>query len=269
MTTGSAQARGDLAEAMLPVAVNLACLVHGDGGPEDIHAELGALDSAEKDALIVVLAGLVDPDRPIGRALGWLDFDEAGQPVVPEWGDQAPLRHLAEDDAGDAAVGEEPDTEDAVDEVAVMAYLEGRRVAVTPRERAEAIARGVKQRGMTYLDFDRAHGLRYGYTAVWISRERAAAAERGEPFPDTTAPGKRPPVTEAEVVAIREAAAGGAEFLALALSNGLDRETISRIVHGETYRQYGGPVRGDGKRRSPGGFQLKGALSTHGLASVG
>lgn len=260
-TRNTAEQRGDLAEEMLPVAVRLACLVRGDGGPQDIQSELAALDAQQKDALIVVLAGLVDPDRPIGSALSWLDFDENGEPIVPGWDDRTPLRQLAGDDEPDADAG------DLIDEVAVQAYLAGRRVQVTPRERVEAIARGVR-RGMGYPDFDRAHGLKPNTTAQFVSRERTKATKEGRAFPDMTPPGARPPITRDEVVAIREAAEAGKQFLELSLTYGLNRETISRIVHGETYAEYGGPIRGGGKRRAPGGFRLTGTLSQRGVAKA-
>lgn len=257
-TLNTARDRGDLAEAMLPVAANLACLVHGDGGPEDIQEQLAALDAAQKDALIVVLAGLVDPDGTTSRSLGWLTFDEHGQPVAATAAldDRTTLRQLAEDSEVEAEV---------VDEVAVMAYMQGRPVTVTPRERVEAIALGVR-RGMTYPDFDRAHGLTKGATSSFISRERKRAAKKGEPFPDLVPVTGGTKLTEQQVVAIREAVEAGTGFLSLSLSYGVDRGVISRLVHGETYQEFGGPIR-VGRRRS-GGFRLKGPLSTGELAKA-
>ena len=97
MNTLSVEQRGDLAETMLPVAANLAVLVHGDGGPEDVAEVLAGLDETQKNALIVVLAGLVDPEQPVGKALGWLDFNEHGSVVVPSWSEDRPVRDLAPD----------------------------------------------------------------------------------------------------------------------------------------------------------------------------
>jgi len=79
-----AETRGDLAQRLLPVAARLACIVHGDGGQPDIHHLLTQLDPAEKDALIVVLAALVDPDRSLGDALAFVTWDEHGTPAPPE-----------------------------------------------------------------------------------------------------------------------------------------------------------------------------------------
>lgn len=88
--------RGDLAEQMLPHAAHLAVLVHGDGGPEDVAEVLAGLDDTQKNALIVVLAGMVDPDQPVGKALGWCDFDEHGSLTVPvSWSERRSVRDLA------------------------------------------------------------------------------------------------------------------------------------------------------------------------------
>jgi hypothetical protein len=59
-----------------PKAANLAVLVHGDGGPEDIAEVLERLDDTQKNALIVVLAGMVDPEQPVGKGLSWTDCHE-------------------------------------------------------------------------------------------------------------------------------------------------------------------------------------------------
>lgn len=73
--------RGDLAERLLPLAAALACVVHGDGGPKEIQHALVQLDDVERDALIVILAGLVDPDARLRDVLGYLDWDETGAPA--------------------------------------------------------------------------------------------------------------------------------------------------------------------------------------------
>lgn len=83
MTTLTASERGDLAERMLPIAAQLACIVHGDGNEQDIRYVLGQLDEFEVHALVVVLAGLVDPDADIADALAYINWDENGRPANP------------------------------------------------------------------------------------------------------------------------------------------------------------------------------------------
>jgi hypothetical protein len=92
----NARERGDLAEDMLPKACLLSVLIHGDGGPEDVAEVLAGLDETQKNALIVVLAGMVDPEQPVGKALGWVDFTENGDLAVPaSWSQSGSIRDLA------------------------------------------------------------------------------------------------------------------------------------------------------------------------------
>jgi hypothetical protein len=92
--TATATERGDLAQRLLPVAAGLACIVQGDGGQQDIAHILDPLTDAERTTLIVVLAGLVDPDRSIADALAFLAWDETRTPVPPTR-DKRPLRDIA------------------------------------------------------------------------------------------------------------------------------------------------------------------------------
>jgi hypothetical protein len=236
-----------MAEQLLPIAAQLAVLVHGDGGPQDVQAVLEQLDEAQRTALIVVLAGLVDPEQPMGKALGWLDFDEHGDLTVPAgWGDARTVRDMAPDPV--------LEDEDAyVDPVAVRLYVDGKPVAVSARERLEAIAVGVK-RGMKYPDFDRMHGLSAGSTSTFISRTRRAYEQRGEPFPALERPDAPAPVLEdAVVVQIRERyAAGGVTDMELALAHGVTRNTITNLLNGTSYRQAGGPIRPKRTKNKPG-----------------
>jgi len=73
---------GDLAERLLPIAAGLACITHGDGDRRDIAHTLQTLDQAERDALIVVLAGLINPDTRLTDALGYITWDETGRPAT-------------------------------------------------------------------------------------------------------------------------------------------------------------------------------------------
>lgn len=233
MSDLTAEQRGDLAEEMLPVAAHLAVLVHGEGGPEDIQDVLAGLGDAQRNALIVVLAGLVDPEQPMGKALGWLEGDEHGALMVPRWDDRTPLRDLAPD----------PVLEDEaayVDPVAVRNYLEGRPGSVSPAERLQAVVQGVR-RGMTYPDFDRMHGLTVGSTSTFISRTRRAFAARGDVFPTMFPPTA---LSVEQVVAMRKRyAAGGVTDLELAMTYGVNQQTVAKALSGVTHRDAGGPIR--------------------------
>ena len=78
-----ARARGDLAERMVGKATDLALLVR-DEGRESVCAFLGSLGSEEKDALLVVLAGMLPvEDMSSADMLAWLKFDEFGRPLEP------------------------------------------------------------------------------------------------------------------------------------------------------------------------------------------
>ena len=74
-----AEVRGRLAERLVPVAGELAVLVHGEGDREEIGEFLGGYSEASKDALLVVLAGMVDTDRTPQELLGWIRWDEHGR----------------------------------------------------------------------------------------------------------------------------------------------------------------------------------------------
>lgn len=229
----TAEARGDLAERMLPVAAHMAMLVHGDGGPQDIADVLAGLDATERTALIVVLAGLVDPDRPIGTALGGFDFDHTDTPVIESWNPEDPVSSLAEE--FDAEV-----EADFIDPAAVDAYLAGRDVTITKRERLEAVRVAVES-GMMYPDLDGLHNLRPGSTSTFVSRSRMTFHDWGMAFPEFGEPVA--PFTERMVLAIRERAADGATDLEQAMSYGVARETITNVASGKTYKAVGGPIR--------------------------
>lgn len=235
MSAMSAKERGDMAEKLLPIAAHLVTLVHGDGGPRDVHQALARLSAGQKDALLVILAGLVDPDQSMGAALGWLDFNEHGQTVVPAWGEHARVRDLAP----------EPELEDDdtfIDEAAVNQYTQGIPVRVTPRERLEAVVKCVA-RGLKYTDIDAMHGLKRNSTATFMSRSRRAFAARGEKFPELERPDEARSFTEKEVIAIRERSARGDTDMVIAMSYGVVPGLISNICRGRNYAKYGGPIR--------------------------
>ncbi|MGW2863339.1 hypothetical protein [Streptomyces sp. NPDC001205] len=230
---------GDLAEQLLPVAANLAMLVHEDGGVHDIRQALDALSAAEKEALLVVLAGLVRVDQPLGRLLGWLDFDENGRLVMPDWAERATLRDLAEEGQGEG--GLEPDG--FVDEAAVQQYAAGIPVEVTPRERLAAVVKACAD-GWTYLELDAAHGLKPNSTAQFICRTRKVFAGWGMPFPKIERPTDGRLLTDEDVREMREAyAQGGITDLELSMQYGVTSHAAQQALSGRTHREAGGPIR--------------------------
>ncbi|MDX3232947.1 hypothetical protein [Streptomyces sp. ME19-01-6] len=235
MSIMTMEERGDMVEELLPVAAHLAVLVHGDGGPRDVHQAIARLSPAQRDALIVILAGLVDPDRPMGAVLGWLDFNEHGESIVPEWNDKATLRAVADQEQPE-------DNWDGIDHVAVDRWLRGRPVTLTRAERVAATLEGLR-RGMTYRDMDELTRVKSGTTYQFILRERKAAAARGEQLPGDV-PAETPRrFTEPEVIDMRERSAAGESDLELGLAFGVASQTVDRIVRGVHYPEYGGPVR--------------------------
>lgn len=83
MTALTATERGALADELLPVAGRLVCIIRGDGNDRDIHQLLARLEPSEKDALLVVLAAMVNPDMPISLALSYITWDEYGRSTPP------------------------------------------------------------------------------------------------------------------------------------------------------------------------------------------
>ncbi|WP_228981383.1 hypothetical protein [Streptomyces sp. DH12] len=236
MTALSAEERGDLVEALLPVAAHVVTLVHGDGGPQDVQQVFAGLDAVQKDALLVVLAGMVDPERPVGDLLGWVSFDEHGRTIVPPaWAVRTTLRDMAPEPPAE-------DDETYVDEVAVAAYARGERVAVNARERLAAVRQAAGM-GIAYTELDSMHGLKRGSTATFVSRTRRAYQARGEAFPEFRRPDAVRSFTDEEVVAIREKSAAGVTDMELAMSYGVDQTTIGHICRGRKYREVGGPIR--------------------------
>ncbi|MFF0009647.1 hypothetical protein ACFYQT_40335 [Streptomyces tibetensis] len=209
--------------------------MHGDGGPEDVAEALAGLDDTAKNALIVVLAGLVDPEQPVGKALGWLDFNEHGALTVPaSWSEDRSVRDLAP----------EPDVEgddEYVDQAAVTRFVKGFPVEVTDAEFLVAVQRCVALE-MTLGDVDRLRGWSSKTAEKWVNRIRKQYQRSGREFPSLARPSARV-FTEAEVVAIRERAAGGASDRDIAMSYAVTRETIRSICRGQRYAQYGGPIR--------------------------
>ncbi|MFG2540614.1 hypothetical protein ACGFU4_35790 [Streptomyces sp. NPDC048511] len=237
MSVLTAAQRGDLAESMLPVAATLTVLVHGDGGPEDVHEALAGLDDTQRTALIVVLAGLVDPEQRLSAALGWVEFDEEGALAVPRWDEKRTVRDLAEEQG----LAADPDY---VDPVAVRRYLAGSRVPLTDLEFLSVLEHAAAQ-GVALFELDRRQGAGRNTHADRVNRLRKAYQRAGGDLPAVLQSGeKQPEFTDAQVVEIREKyAAGGVTDLELSMQYGRTRKSISALLSGASYRNAGGPIR--------------------------
>jgi len=230
----NAEQRGDLAEQMLPTAAHLAVLVHGDGGPEDVADVLAGLDETQKNALIVVLAGLVDPEQPVGKALGWLDFNEHGSLTVPSWSEARSVRDLAPEPADEL-------DDDFVDQVAVTKFVRGFRVELTDTDFLAAV-QACAALGMTLADVDALRRWPAKTAENWVNRLRKRYQRAGRVFPDLGLAKPRA-FTEEEVIHIRERSQAGASDVEVGMSYGVTRETIRSIVTGKRYAGFGGPIR--------------------------
>lgn len=81
MTATIADRRGELAAALVPKALELACLVHGDGDQAAIGRFLRKLTDEEFGALPVILAALVPVDQTPAELLSWVTWDEPDEPL--------------------------------------------------------------------------------------------------------------------------------------------------------------------------------------------
>jgi DNA-binding NarL/FixJ family response regulator len=64
------QEPAQLADELVPIATQLVATVR-DYGPDDVAAVLAQVPHGRYDALAVVLAGMVDPDRSAAELLAW------------------------------------------------------------------------------------------------------------------------------------------------------------------------------------------------------
>ncbi|MGW0948484.1 hypothetical protein ACWD4O_38840 [Streptomyces sp. NPDC002623] len=237
MSSLTPEERGDLAEELLPVAAHLSVLVHGDGGPEDVREVMDGLSETQMRALVVVLAGMVDPDQPVGKALGWIEFTEHGALTVPaSWSEERSVRDLAPEGC------EGVDDDDYVDQVAVNRFVRGFPVEVSDAEFLAGVQRCVALE-MTLPDVDGLRGWRPRTAENWVNRLRKRYQRSGREFPSLAKPGTRV-LTEAEVVAIRERSAAGATDLEVAMAFDIHYKIVADICRGKSYAQYGGPRRG-------------------------
>lgn len=170
---GEATARGDLIEALIPEAAFLAIAVRErDRG--DIAARLAGLSRHELEALAVLLAAMVDAERPMSDLLGWIDFNEHGEPLGGQRSRASvALREKAREPQ---RVSVQPDY------AAVLRVLEGERLELRAVDRALAVRMGV-MRG--WSDERVAEVLGMTVAAVqqaWI-RIRERARRDGLPVP--------------------------------------------------------------------------------------
>lgn len=75
---------GDLAERMAFKAARLAVIVQDEGGLWDVGNLIDHLDMTELRGLVVVMAGMIQPDQTVEQVLGYITWDEAGLPVRRE-----------------------------------------------------------------------------------------------------------------------------------------------------------------------------------------
>ncbi|NUS25094.1 MAG: hypothetical protein HOV92_12840 [Streptomyces sp.] len=235
MSALTAAQRGDLAEEMLPVAAHLAVLVHGDGGPEDVAEVIAGLDDTQKNALLVVLAGMVDPDQPVGNALSWMAVTKNQALPVPAWMEQKPLREHAPE-----AVEELGD--DYVDPNAVARFVKGFRVEVTDADFLAAVQQCVGL-GMALSDVDQLRRWPAKTAENWVNRLRKRYQRAGREFPSLAAPVAGREFTEEQVIEIRTRSARGVTDLEIGLSFDCSRELVAAICRGRRYQDFGGPIR--------------------------
>lgn len=131
--------------------------------------------------------------------------------------------------------------EDFVDEAAVRRYLTDPGAQVTDAERLAAIVEGVR-RGMGYVDIDALHNLEKGATQKWMDARRLHAKRHGLEFPVLVHAGEARKLTKGEVVLMRERAAAGETQVQLSLAFNVATSTVARVVRGERYAEYGGPI---------------------------
>lgn len=74
---------GDLTARMVRPAGQLAWLVHGGGGQKDVTDLLESYATRELEALCVVLAAMVDPDKTTNELLAWTEQAPTEAPARP------------------------------------------------------------------------------------------------------------------------------------------------------------------------------------------
>lgn len=170
MSGVGAEERGDLVQALLPDAAALVTAVREET-QEQITARLRGLSRYELEVVAVVLAAIADPDRGLGEAFGWIDFDEHGEPLKYPSKATRTVRELTS-----TAL---PHTRgrSGIDEVAVERALHGDPQPLNAEERALGVDRGIR-RGMDYdLVAERLEMTRGAVQQAWERAKRKARAE--------------------------------------------------------------------------------------------
>lgn len=78
----NAQQRGDAAEQLLDLVLDMACALRVEA-PAAIHAQLRAMDRLTLEQALVVALACVDVQQSPGRLLAWITWDEHGRPLPP------------------------------------------------------------------------------------------------------------------------------------------------------------------------------------------
>jgi len=131
---------------------------------------------------------------------------------------------------------------DAPDEEVVRQYLAGEVTEVHPRERLAAVVQGVRS-GMTYVAFDKLHGLPKQSTETFIRKARKLFVAAGVEFPDMHRSPGHGLLSDAEVVELRELCAAGVSTRELSVRFSLSQSSVRDAVRGKTYSDAGGPLR--------------------------
>lgn len=100
----------------------------------------------------------------------------------------------------------------------------------------------LRQRGVTWTQMDAEAGAAEGTTYQRMCRWRRDAEQRGVPIPRELAR-EIHKLTQAQVVRVRERAQEGVTDAVQAKELGVSRQQVTRIVSGQCYRHYGGPIR--------------------------
>ncbi|WP_330479914.1 WhiB family transcriptional regulator (plasmid) [Streptomyces platensis] len=108
-------------------------------------------------------------------------------------------------------------------------------------DQIEEIAK-FRRRGMRWTDIDIKLGVSAGTTFRRVSRWRPRAEARGEAIPAELRQGQHR-LTKQQVLRIRERAVAGVKDYVQAAEFEVARSTITAIASGDTYRNFGGPLR--------------------------
>ncbi|OPC84158.1 hypothetical protein B4N89_27415 [Embleya scabrispora] len=159
-------------ESLIPLAARLIVLVHGEGGRSDIGEFLAGLSDDERWALLVVLAAMVNPDRSLGAALGWVAWDERGDPGALGLADTRTIRDVAPD------VEAEPSCGELIDSEVLRRALVGEFVDASDSEKRAVIEAAVRE-GVEPVVVSRGLGLGLKCVQKQIERARVRLTNGG------------------------------------------------------------------------------------------